>query len=188
MRVLALALLLIPGTAYADEVITGFDTQKDLPVLNEELRKLDEANQSLSSRISVLEADTGTSAASQAEMEAATVTTVYASPGRTKYHPGVSKAWAMWDGTTVGSNAPTAGYNVTSVERNSAGNYTVTFTVAFSSVNYAVVGSGRRSDDSGGLSFNVSSKSTGSCVIKTYNSGDAAHDPSDVNIAVYGDQ
>lgn len=55
MRALILALVLISGTAYADEVITGFDTQKDLPILNEELRKLDQANLSLSTRVTALE-------------------------------------------------------------------------------------------------------------------------------------
>lgn len=189
MRALALALLLISGTAYADEVITGFDAQKDLPVLNEELRKLDEANQSLSSRIAVLEADTGTSAATQAQMEAATVTTVYASPGRTKYHPGVAKAWCYFDGQTVGTNAPTAGYNVTTVTRNGTGDYTLNLITSFSGTSYAVVGNSNRNDTSSDATivFPVA-LTAGACQIRTVNTGGSLHDPSMVSVSLYGDQ
>ena len=42
--------------------------------------------------------------------------------------PATAHAWCTFNGTTAGTNAPLAGYNVTSVTRNSAGNYTVTFT------------------------------------------------------------
>lgn len=38
------------------------------------------------------------------------------------------KAWCVFDGTTTGTHAPTKGFNVTSVTRNSAGDYTITFT------------------------------------------------------------
>jgi hypothetical protein len=40
------------------------------------------------------------------------------------------RAWCVVNGTTAGTNAPLAGGNVTSVTRNSAGNYTVNFTTA----------------------------------------------------------
>ena len=41
-----------------------------------------------------------------------------------------ARAWCVFNGATTGTNAPTAGGNVTSVTRNSTGNYTVTLTVA----------------------------------------------------------
>lgn len=74
------------------------------------------------------------SAATQAEEEAASSTTVYTSPGRQKFHPGVAKAWAKWN------NAATvaASYNVSSVTDNSVGDWTVNFTVSFSSADYSV--------------------------------------------------
>jgi hypothetical protein len=40
----------------------------------------------------------------------------------------VCHAWCEFDGTATGTNAPTAGYNVTSVTRNAQGDFTVTFT------------------------------------------------------------
>jgi hypothetical protein len=46
------------------------------------------------------------------------------------------RAWVNFDGTAVGTGFNAAG-NVTTVSRNSAGNYTVTFTVAMSSASYA---------------------------------------------------
>lgn len=72
----------------------------------------------------------GALAASQAQMEAASVTTVYATPGRTQYHPGVSKAWVLF--TTITTTAITASYNVTSLTDNGVGDTTINFTTAFS--------------------------------------------------------
>ena len=49
-----------------------------------------------------------------------------------------ARAWCRFDGSLTGTNAPTAGGNVSTVTRNSVGNYTVTFTTAMSSANYGV--------------------------------------------------
>lgn len=80
----------------------------------------------------------GSSAATQAEMESASSTTVYSSPGRQQYHPGHPKAWCTFNGTTTGTNAPSAGYNVSTVTRNGTGDYTVNLTTSFSSATYCV--------------------------------------------------
>lgn len=130
------------------------------------------------------------SAATQAEMEAASVTTSFATPGRTQYHPGVAKAWCMFDGSTVGTNAPTVGYNVTSVTRNSTGNYTINFTTAFSSGNYASFGMGF---DNGGSSFQglicvSGTPGTTSFVIKAFNAGGSLQDLTRISVVVFGDQ
>jgi hypothetical protein len=50
------------------------------------------------------------------------------------------RAWCVFDGTLAGTNAPTSGGNVASVTRNSAGDYTVTFSTAMPNANYAVIG------------------------------------------------
>lgn len=76
-------------------------------------------------------------AATQAEMEAASSTTVMATPGRAQYHPGVAKAWILYDGN---ANTITASHNVSSVTDNGTGDYTINFTTAFSSTAYAAVG------------------------------------------------
>lgn len=58
---ISLALVFTPFIAwatlsYAGEVIAGFDKEKDLPVLNEDLRLKDQATIDLTSRVSTLEA------------------------------------------------------------------------------------------------------------------------------------
>lgn len=130
----------------------------------------------------------GGSAATQAEMETATSTTVFASPGRTQYHPGVAKALCIFNGATTGTNAPTAGYNVTSVTRNSAGNYTVTFTTAFSSTNYVPLITGKYGSASQLVCGYVTTFNVGSMVVIVHDRTDALNDADYVSIVVYGDQ
>ena len=48
------------------------------------------------------------------------------------------RAWCVFNGQTSGTNAPTAGGNILSITRNSVSDYTVTFTTAMPSANYAV--------------------------------------------------
>lgn len=54
---------------------------------------------------------------------------------------GVARAWVNFDGTTnTGGNCDIrASYNVTDVDDNGAGNYTVNFTTAMPDANYAAV-------------------------------------------------
>jgi len=49
------------------------------------------------------------------------------------------RAWCYFNGVLTGTNAPTAGGNVTSVTRTNTGAYTINFTTAMPSSNYAVV-------------------------------------------------
>lgn len=79
----------------------------------------------------------GTAAATQAEQEAGSSTSVYVSPGRQQFHPSASKMWASFAGnsTTILSS-----YNVTSLTNNATGDTTVNYTTNFSSVNYGVAG------------------------------------------------
>ncbi len=78
--------------------------------------------------------------ATQAQQETGTSTDVYVTPGRQKFNPLHPKAWCYFDGSTTGTNAPTAGSGVTSVTRNAAGNYTVNLAITLSSANYGVLG------------------------------------------------
>jgi hypothetical protein len=55
----------------------------------------------------------------------------------------LAKAWVSWAGASGTINSS---YNVTSVTRNSTGNYTVTFTTAFANTNYAIVFGGNRNN------------------------------------------
>jgi hypothetical protein len=78
---------------------------------------------------------TPTTAATQSEQEAASSTTVMVSPGRQHYHPSAAKCWVKFNsaGTILAS------YGIASVTKNSTGDFTITFSTAFSSAHYAVV-------------------------------------------------
>ena len=76
--------------------------------------------------------------ATQAKMESATSTTTTVTPGRTQYHPGVSKAWCKIDG---GGSLVSGSYNVSSVTDHATGNRTVVFNNDFADANFiGVVG------------------------------------------------
>ena len=80
----------------------------------------------------------GLTAATQAEMEAGTSTTTAVTPGRTRFHPGVAKAWCVFDGT--GTPALIASHNVdSSITDNGNGDYTLNITTDFSTGNFSVL-------------------------------------------------
>jgi hypothetical protein len=85
--------------------------------------------------------DTGTvtvTEATQAQQIAAASHVVAVTPANQQQHPSSLKAWAYFNGLTVGTNPPTSGFNVTSVQRTGTGIYLVTMTNALASANYAV--------------------------------------------------
>jgi hypothetical protein len=137
---------------------------------------------------------TFTAAATQAEEEAASSTSVYTSPGRQKFHPGVAKAWVNFDGT--GTIASRASHNVSSLTDNGVGDWTVNFTTAFSSANYCAVASanGRAAGGKFMLTPDTYTLATGSVRISwggTANAGVVGYAPDDtavVMIACFGDQ
>lgn len=79
---------------------------------------------------------TGSTAATQSEMEAASSVTAVVTPGRTQYHPGVAKFWIKFTGT--GTIAIDDSHNVSSITDNTTGRYTVTIDTDFSSADWAV--------------------------------------------------
>ena len=82
-------------------------------------------------------------AASQAEMEAASSNTVFATPGRTHNHPGVAKFFVRF---TPAVAVPES-YNVDGVDDDGTGNWTIHITNAFSSAdNYSVVAMAKSGD------------------------------------------
>lgn len=139
---------------------------------------------------------TNATAASQAEMEAASSLTTYVSPGREKYHPGVAKAWVNFNGT--GTPAITASYNVASITDRGAGLYTINFTTSFSSTAYVATGSAMKSVDAtdngntyvqfGGANTTTVQKTAGSCQMATGYSSSTLQDSVDIYAAFFGDQ
>lgn len=132
---------------------------------------------------------TGVAAASQAEMEAASSATVMATPSNTKYHPGVAKAWVSLN-FPAGTPTINTSMNVSSLGDNGAGDFTVNFTTAFSSANYAVAGFAKGSGGRYVVCGSVSaSPAAGSC--RCESSRTSTETPADVDfvsVAFFGDQ
>lgn len=132
----------------------------------------------------------GAAAASQAEMEAASSNTVMATPGRVKFAPSAAKAWVNFTGTgTVTINASN---NVTSITDNGTGDYTVNFTIAFSSANYCAVYGGQyvSANSIALINTKVATTPTASAInLSTVAATDGTiADVTTVHAAFYGDQ
>ena len=129
----------------------------------------------------------GVSAASKEEMEGSdknvgpTSTTVYASPGRTQNHPGVIKGRARV--FTNGTNDQN--YNVTSITRNSEGDYTVTWATDFSSVDHGWAITPASTNVGG--TIHVVTENASTTQYRTYNSSQTLDDET-CSILVWGDQ
>lgn len=125
--------------------------------------------------------------ATQAEMEAGTSTAVAASPGRTKYHPGVAKAWCRiaQNGTIVGSTSYPNSYNIASTSTSSTGDYLVTWDVDFSQTVYVVE---TTCADAGPNNSAVGSFAVGSTQIITVVTNTATQTILSNCVVAYGDQ
>jgi hypothetical protein len=119
--------------------------------------------------------------------------TVGVTPGRQHYHPGVAKAWVLFDGTGGGpTSAITASYNVTSVTDNGTGDYTVNFTVNFSDALYTYFGSGEDASSAlGDIGIGRplgGTKTTASCRVRAWNAGATNSNPPEACVHFFGDQ
>src|SRR3954469_8844328 len=90
--------------------------------------------------------------ATQAQQEAGTATKQLVSPAVQQFHPSAAKAWTTFNGTSANPITVGAGYNITgTVAKNGTGDYTITFTTAFSSVNYCAIINCRQTITGGAL-------------------------------------
>lgn len=127
-------------------------------------------------------------AASQAQMEAASSTTTYASPGRVNYHPGAAKAWCY---VTVSGGVSTlaASHNVSSITDVGTGNFRINFTTAFASANYACVGMASPvTPGNNVVAVGERSRLAGSVSIDTHFPGTGSVSPASFSVACFGDQ
>ncbi len=132
---------------------------------------------------SVLTADIAALQVTGAKIAAATITPDKLSGAQSGSAPIYgARAWCVFDGTLTGTNAPTAGGNVTSVTRVGTGDYTVNFTTAMSSANYAVTLGALRGNQ-GDISYQ--SPATGSVSIGTFDNGVTRLDVSSISIAIF---
>jgi len=128
------------------------------------------------------------SAASQSDQETATSNTVYVTPGRQQFHPSSPKAWIRFNGT--GTPAIVSSYNVTSITDNGTGDYTITFTTAFSNTNYCLIATADSQIGSTNAtrSVEIHTLSVGSVRIQTVNTAGGLEDMEYVSLVIFGDQ
>lgn len=119
--------------------------------------------------------------ATTAEQQAGSITNAAVAPATQQSHPSAPKAWAIFNGTT---GALIASYNVASVTRTAAGTYTVNFTTAFATSNYAaiVTAHSRLAGTAAGYFGQYDTRATTNCVVNTcYTNGSGAQILSDVD-------
>ena len=118
--------------------------------------------------------------ATQAEMETATSTATYVTPGRTQYHPGVAKVWCH---ITAAGGLSAPDHGVATVGDTGAGDRDVNFTTAFSGVTYIAV-----SSLSGGAAGSVANSRTSSAdvTLLAFNASGSALDE-DHDTIIMGD-
>jgi hypothetical protein len=111
--------------------------------------------------------------ASQAEAEAGTNNTQYLTPLRLREGVNATgtapiyaaRAWVNFDGTTATPSTISGSGNVSSITRNTTGNYTVNFTTAMPDANYTTVVTTERSS---GAQCTYNTRQTGSVKVFTY--------------------
>lgn len=83
----------------------------------------------------------GAMVATKAQQQAGSSAALIVSPLHQQDHDSAAKAWVMFTGSaTNGPQTINASYNVTSVTRNSIGQYSVALTTSFASASYACIG------------------------------------------------
>lgn len=123
----------------------------------------------------------GSSAASTGEMETASSTTVFSSPGRQHRHPGHPKAWAQISFSGAVPQIEQQ-YNVTSVTDNATGDTRVNYTTAFSDEQACMAG---LAVTNGTITCD-GTESVNYCRVKCFDTSFVAAD-SNFNVAVFGD-
>lgn len=99
---------------------------------------------------------------------------------------GIAKAWVNFNGVTTATIR--SSFNVSSVVRNSTGNYTVNFTTSMPNSNYLLAGSCNYGNNTNGASGAVVSpytKTTSSIIVLT-NSANAPQDNYEIDFIFFG--
>lgn len=133
------------------------------------------------------------SAATQAQQETGSSTSVYVSPGRQQFHQSACKFWGFvtYSGSTP---ALTTSYNVTSITDTGVGELTFTIATDFSTANWCSVATLEDFTPSSSSPATVivdaasNIKTAGSVTLLFYDTGWALEDPSKANVAGFGDQ
>lgn len=132
--------------------------------------------------------------ATQSEMEAATNTVAFVSPRSFKWSPFAAKAWVKWGVTTTID----ASVGVSSITDNGTGDWTINWSTAFSSANYAALHTMEFTSGQSFVQLSLASggiypsgQSAGSCRFYVQNTAGGSYTPADPNknhVIAFGDQ
>jgi microcystin-dependent protein len=95
---------------------------------------------------------------------------------------GIAKAWVNFNGTLATPITPRSSFNISSITKNSTGNYTLTFTTAMPNTNYCVVGQNEIATSTG---VKAATYTTSSVTITTALYTAAAYDTTFNNVAIF---
>lgn len=128
----------------------------------------------------------GSVVASQAQMEAGTLTNVVVVPARVKNDPGVAKAWI--DGSLTGGTVTTLLANNCTATRTATGIVTIVFPTPFSTSSYSIGGYCATPSIAPGV-FVKTAQTAGSCSITMYSDfGATPKDHQEFAFQFFGDQ
>lgn len=169
--------------ANADEIVAGFDKDKDLPVLNEELRKMQQdINNHTHDDIYLNKTNT----------TAYTPTTTY-HPATKGYVDGVAGSGGSvkgWASVTYSGGVPTLqdSYNVSSIVDVGVGKIRVVWDTDFASANYAVVATSSYPTGNVDLAKVLNLAATSATIENLVASDGTNRDPDAIYIMATGDQ
>lgn len=99
---------------------------------------------------------------------------------------GAAKAWVNFDGRLTGTITPRASFNIASITKNSAGNYTITFTTAMPDAFFVVSGTaGRTGGFANPVSIQPDAFTTTSLSIFVFQSGNTLTDMEFISIVIF---
>lgn len=169
------------GALRADDSILVYDTTlPDAITFGQSGSAGDTATAARRNHSHAMASETAVPVATQAQMEAASSTAVFVTPGRNQYHPGVAKAWGKIN--QAGSQSMIVSYNVSSVADAGTGLSTVSFDTDFSGTGFVTVGS----RENGVITFN--SPAAGSVRVDSRDYSGTEEDSGEVYFAAFGDQ
>ena len=170
----------LTGTALASNVVSSSLTSLGtIGTLNAGTANITTGNVTTLAVTNAIAIPANSTAVTQASTDASTKV---ATTAQAASQPGVAKAYV----TFAGASGSLGGhFNVTSVTRNSTGNYTVNFTSNISDTSYAVAVSATDGAGDGSICAGYGTKAVGSVVILTRDATTAKVDPAEVSVTIF---
>ena len=126
--------------------------------------------------------------ATQAQQETGTTTDAPVTPSVQQYHASAVKVWFRGS-VSGGTPSLDLSYNVTSVTDDGVGQFTISFTNAFSTINYAIASVGDNSGGGNAVIVKASAQVVGSFQLRYSNNDDSVNqDPATFWGMASGDQ